>query len=285
MRRFNCIQAAEILSAYLEDPNRHRAEATAAISHVAACPDCRRNMDFLLQALAAEGEDQMTCDECEAFLPEYLLAEEDGEVQQDRWRPVALHLLVCPHCSSEHTALSAMGRMELDEQGAEPIHYPVPDLSFLRGARRKTAQPQADFWHLDDLGRLIIRLAAALLPPPTRLAPAYALREEGEASAPEAGGRRSLGRLSLGSPTLDDLQVDVTVLPSKDDPTLCVVVARVETPSRWPDVAGSEVTLVTEDAVSTVVTDESGEATFRRVALAALEGATLSVRVEGRGTD
>ena len=75
-----------------------------------------------------------------------------------------------------------MARMELDEQGAEPIHYPVPDLSFLRSARRKTAQPQADFWHLDDLGRLIIRLAAALLPPPTRLAPAYALREEGEAS-------------------------------------------------------------------------------------------------------
>ena len=79
--------------------------------------------------------------------------------------------------------------------------------------------------------------------------------------------------------------MDVTVLPSKDDPALCVIVARVETPSRWPDVAGSEVTLVTGDVVSTVVTDESGEATFRGVALAALESATLSVRVEGRGTD
>jgi uncharacterized protein YbaR (Trm112 family) len=285
MRRFNCIQAAEILSAYLEDPNWHRAEATAAISHVAACPDCRHNMDSLLQALAAEGEDQMNCDECETLLPEYLLAEEDGKSQQDRWRPLALHLLVCPHCSSEHTALSAMARMELEERGAEPARYPVPDLSFLSDARKKTAQSQADFWHLDELGRLIIRLATALLPPPARLAPVYAVREEEEISAPEAGGRRSLGRLSLGSPTLDDLEVDVTVLPSKDDPALCVIVARVEMPSRWPNVAGSEVTLEAGGIVSTVVTDESGEATFRGVALAALDSATLSVRVEGRGTD
>ena len=41
--------------------------------------------------------------------------------------------------------------------------------------------------------------------------------------------------------------------------------------------AGSEVTLRAGDIVSSVVTDESGEANFRKVALAALADATLTV--------
>ena len=268
MQKTNRDLADEIRSAYLTDTH------------------WRRNADLLIRSLlTTDEEDEMTCQECETVLPEYLLAEREGTSDLARWRSVVLHLTLCPHCANELKVTSELMALGLGERGGEPLHTPAPDLSFLRDERKKAAQPQADFWHFDKMGQLIIRLAAALLPPPTRLAPAYALRNEEEVSASEAGGRGSLGRLFIGSPTLDDLQVDVTVLPSKDDPALCTVVARVETPSRWPDMTGSEVTLVAGDFVKTVVTDEAGEATFGEVALTTVDSATLSVRVKRRGAD
>ncbi len=244
-----------------------------------------QNADLLIRSLSsADEEDAMTCEECETALPDYLLAERDGESNLIRWRSVARHLAQCPHCANALRETSELMALGLDEHGAEPQTIPEPNLSFLRFEQDKATQPKADFWHFDKLGQLIIRLGAALLSPPARLAPAYALRSEKEERGSGAGDQGPLGRLSLGSPTLDDLQVDVSVLPDRDDPSLCTVVARVETSSRWPNVAGTEVALVAGDVVLTAVTDESGEVTFRRIAIATLDSATLSVTALGLET-
>jgi hypothetical protein len=238
-----------------------------------------QNADLLIRSLSsADEEDSMTCEECETALPDYLLAERDEMSTLIRWRSVVRHLVQCPHCANALRETSELMALGLAEYGVSPLTIPAPNLSFLRYKQDKATQPQADFWYFDKLGQLIIRLGNALLSPPTRLAPAYALRSEKEEGGTGAGGQGPLGRLSLGSPTLDDLQVDVTVLPDKDDPDLCTVVARVETPSRWPDVARREVTLAAGDVVSTEVTDESGEASFRRIPIATLDNATLGVR-------
>lgn len=238
----------------------------------------RHNTDLLIRSLlTTDEEDELTCQECEALLPDYLLAVREGKSDHPHWRSIALHLALCPYCANELRETSRLAALGLGQEGIAPVRTPTPDLSFLHGPRKKATQPQTDFWHFDQMGQLIIRLAAALLPPPAQLAPAYVVRSEEIVRASEGDDRRSLGRLSIGSPALDDLQVDVTVLPDVNDPALCMVVARIERLSRWPEVAGSKVTLTTENVVLSEVTDQSGEATFRKVTLATLDSATLSV--------
>jgi hypothetical protein len=261
MQQTNRDLADEVRSIYLTDPHR------------------RANTDNLIRSwLNINEEDEMTCQECEVILPDYLLAEQEGTSNLIRWQSVTLHLALCPHCTNELRETSALMALGLAEGDIESLQTPTPDLSFLRGKQKKPAQPQANFWHIDRMGHLIIRLAAALLSPPAQLAPAHVLRTEERIRTSEAGDESALGRLSLGTPTFDDLQVDVTVLPDKNDPALCIVIARVETPSRWPNVAGSEVMLATRDEVFSAVTNESGEATFRKIALTTLDNATLTVK-------
>lgn len=261
MQQTNRDLADEVRSMYLTDPHR------------------RANTDNLIQSwLTIDEEDEMTCQECEAILPDYLLAEQEGTSNLIRWQSVTLHLALCPHCANELREISTLVALGLAEDNIESLHTPTPDLSFLHSKQKTPAPPQANFWHIDRMGHLIIRLAAAFLSPSPQLVPAYALRTEERIRTSESGDASALGRLSLGSPTLDDLQVDVTVLPDKNDPALCIVIARIETPSRWPNVAESEITLTSGDEVFSVVTNASGEATFHKITLATLDKATLSVK-------
>ena len=158
MQMAECRKAMEQLWAYLENPDLYRAEAETAIRHVSLCPHCGRKMEHFIRALTIDEEDRLTCQECQALLPDYLQAERDGQAGGARWRPVVLHLEVCPHCSEEYATLSELLELAHGERGEEPPDYPVPDLSFLRQEKGRRLQSTGIPWHLDELGRLIIEI-------------------------------------------------------------------------------------------------------------------------------
>jgi hypothetical protein len=255
MHMTNREQILKLLTAYAKDPGQ------------------RSSVGRFIQMLSTDQEDQLTCQECEELLPEYIQAEQDGTADQSHWAAVTFHLQTCPHCTNEYTEISALLTLGLSDQGPEPPYYPTPDLSFLHPSKSKTKQPQASFWHLDEVGRLIIQLVGVLWGPLPRLEAAYAVR--GGPTIEDRPNR--LGQISIGEPAVEDLQVDVTVLPAQDDPSLCKVVARVEVPSRFPNLAGTEVTLTAGARTITELTNESGEVTFRKVPLESLPDAVLRV--------
>jgi hypothetical protein len=155
--------AVEQLLAHLENPDLHRAEGDAVLSHMEKCPHCEDRMRLLVRALTSGEQDTLTCQACEDLLPEYLQAEDEGQAHEARWRPVAFHLETCPHCSTEYATLSELLELAYAERGEEPPRYPVPDLSFLRHERDKPVQPVSIPWRLDELGRVVIEFSADLL--------------------------------------------------------------------------------------------------------------------------
>jgi tetratricopeptide (TPR) repeat protein len=177
MHTIDCHAAIEQLLDYWENPDQHRAEADAAISHIKKCPHCESRMGHLIRALTTDEEDSLTCQECQDLLADYLQAEAEGWAHEERWRPVAFHLETCPHCSAAYASLSDLIALAYGERGEEPPRYPVPELSFLRQDR--PPQPVSIPRRLDELGRLIIEFFAefvrALQPPAYQRAYATAL--------------------------------------------------------------------------------------------------------------
>lgn len=259
METRECRAAIEQLLAYQENPDLQRAEVDAAISHMRECPYCESRMGHLVRALAMEEEDRLTCQECQDLLPGYLQAERAGQGSKDRWRPLALHLETCPHCSEAYATLSDLAALAFGERGEEPPHYPAADLSFLP---RQPAQPS---WHLDELGRLIIEFSADLLralqPPISR--PAYATtRVKSDQS------RKTLCQFSLKE-IVDDLEVKISAEETREDATHCTVIVEVNIPSRggWPHLADTEVTIKRgERDLETQFTDAFGKAVFKGIA-------------------
>jgi hypothetical protein len=212
-------------------------------------------MEHFYQAWATDEEDRLTCQECQDLLPDYVQAETEGQSDAPEWRPLALHLAMCPYCSDEHAALADLLALAWGEAGVEPPGYPAPDLSFLRAERQEGNK----HWRLDELGRLIIEFSAELLralQPPT-LQPAYAMTK---AQSP-----RTLCQFSLKT---QDLEVVIAAEEQRDDPAHCTVSVEVNIPSRggWPQLAGTEVILKHDELqLRTQRTDAFGKALFEGI--------------------
>lgn len=259
-----CRLIVERLSAYLRDPGLDHAALDAAISHMSECPYCAERIDHLIRALATDEIDQLTCQECQELLPEYLQAEIDGRAHEAKWRPVAFHLETCPHCSEMYAALVDLMGLAYGERGTEPPHYPVPELEFLRPKSAAPSQPPTVDWRLDNLGRLIIRFSAELVRAlrVTPLQPAYAA-----AGLKSDRPRRVLCQLSLKE-AVEDLEVTITAEEEREDPTCCTVIVEVNIPSRggWPNLAGTRVTLKRgAEELETQWTDAFGKAVFEGI--------------------
>src|SRR4051794_31153165 len=98
METIECRVALERLSTYLTNPKRARSDVDAALSHLRDCSDCRHRIGYLVRALKTDAIDQLDCRRCQERLPEYVTALEEGFHGGARWRNVALHLVLCPHC-------------------------------------------------------------------------------------------------------------------------------------------------------------------------------------------
>jgi predicted SprT family Zn-dependent metalloprotease len=264
MQTMDCRVAVERLLAYLENPDLHRAEADAALSHIGKCPHCENRMRHLVRALTSDEEDSLTCRECQNLLPDYVQAEAEGQAHEPRWRPVTFHLETCPHCSTEYAALSELLELAHGERGEEPLRYPVPDLAFLRRKKDRSPQPASIPWRLDEFGRLIIGFSADLLRAFQLPAyqPAYAM------TGLKSKSSRILCQLSLKE-AVEDVEVTITAEEMRADPTRCTVVVEVNIPSRggWPNLAGTEVMLKRDELeLDTQTTDAYGEAVFEGIA-------------------
>ena len=263
MQTSECRLAIERLLAYLEDPDLHRAEADAAIKHMSTCPYCRGRMDRFIRALATGEEDRLTCRECQDLLPGYLQAEMEGQADEERRHSVALHLATCPHCSTVYASLRDLAELAYGEKGGEPLHYPVPDLSFLRPEKAAPLPMPKIPWRLDEWGRLVIEFSSELLRALQAPAcqPAYAA-----AGLKSAGSRRVLYRFSLKE--VEDLEVTITAEEMRKDPARCTLIVEVDIPDRggWPNLAGTEVRLRRgEQELGTQWTDAFGQAVFEGV--------------------
>jgi hypothetical protein len=254
-----CRVAVEQLLAYLEDPKLYRANVDTAIRHMRECPHCESRIGHLARALNLDEVDQLTCQECQDLLPDYLQAETTGRVGEPRGRLVALHLETCPNCPEVYDTLSGLAALAFGEQGEEPPPYPAPDLSFLR-----PASPGIP-WHLNDLGHLIIEFSADLVRAfrPLTYQPAYAtIRHKSDQS------RKILCQLSLKG-AVEDLEVTIIAEETREDAAYCMVMVEADIPSRggWPHLADTEVTLKRGDKEpETQLTDAFGKAVFEGIA-------------------
>lgn len=225
----DCDQIIEQLHEHLRPGGGALLPLTALLEHLVVCPRCQSAARALVQALRLNVDDEFTCEEVEARLPEYTLADPAGV----EWAEVRVHLATCPHCAADYLELLAMEH--LAEEDVAPVARPTgrPQLDFLPH-RRQAARP---IWRFDELGRLIVAfsrevLTAMLAAAPTP--PALAVK-----SAPEL---RPGGRLTLGGAP-ENLEATVTINERADDPASCTLLVEVRIPSRggWPNLAGSEV--------------------------------------------
>ena len=246
----------------------------------------------ILAAVFDDAPPAEACQACQAGLAAFVEAELDGQAAAGLFPIVAKHLETCVTCRQEYIELKSLFTSERQGGFEQP---PVPaafDFGYLQigpfSEERSNLTPQDpaafDFdypqigpfseersnltpenpaarqpWRLDTLGRLVIQFSVDLLrslqPPALQLsylkgdAPAslnYALTDQ-----------------------IDDLNVRISVEPSRRDPQRTSVEVEVDIPSRggWPNLAGSTVTLRrgAEQLLEEQETDAFGKASFEDV--------------------
>jgi hypothetical protein len=284
-----CQTATERLVAHWSASTpRHTEELQAAIDHVHHCSRCEGRLGFLIRALSTDEEDPLTCTECEALLPDYVQAEQNGSGNEARWQPVAVHLASCPACTVARAELVSLLDLTFGEASQPPAPTPAPDLAFLRPALKEPAdldepaaqsKPAAPPWRLDDLGRMIVELTdellGALLPPARQ--PACAL------AGLKSAAPGTLFRLPIQAPDAG-LNVTIQAETARAAPDRCTLTVSVDIPSRggWPHLAGTEVTLCQAGREPDQEwTDAYGEALFENVPVAKLSGLVIEVLPDG----
>lgn len=221
------------------------------------------DFDYLMRALNAHAEDQLTCQECQNRLPDYIVAVQNDQTDAACWRPVLLHLTTCPHCAAVYADLIALMALAEGEEGIPPDHVPIPDLTFLNPVRDMASSAPKP-WHWNDLGHMVITFSADLIRMLHMSPPAPA----------GAGGmvKSNDPAVSLHPLTIadagDDLYVTILVEQTKHQTNQVMLVVTVEIPSRggWPNLRGSEVILHRgTHEPATQVTDAFGKTVFRGI--------------------
>jgi hypothetical protein len=241
---------------------RDTEEIQTAIEHIRHCPQCRGRLGHLIRVLSTDVEDRLTCEECEALLPEYILAKQNGADEEARWQPVTEHLASCPHCALAYAEWTALSEGAYGTPGQRPTPAPAPDLSFLPTVRSEPA-------------RLIVELTdqllGTLLPPAHQ--PAHALARL-KSAAPG-----TLFELPIQVPDAD-LNVTIQAEGEHAAPGRCTLCVRVDIPSRggWPHLAGTEVTLKQDGHEPSLAwTDAYGKAVFESVPIENLAGLVIDI--------
>jgi hypothetical protein len=268
MGTIECQLAIDRLSAYIADPALDRTEIETALSHVRGCPNCTRNIGYLVRALETEATDRLRCADCQERMVEYYHAVRAGQAGIKRWRAVALHLALCPHCALAYADLGDLVELAEGQGDVAPQTYPAPNLSFLR----------PPIWRWDTLGRLVIAFSKEVLHNLQMPAgPTFALKGE----QPETLDLRPFTLIG----EVPDRDIRIEVEQVRGDPARCTITVQVRIPSLggWPKLRGTHVTLKHGDIeIDNQTTDAHGNAVFMRVAVDDL--AQLEFAIE-RGAD
>jgi hypothetical protein len=171
------------------------------------------------------------------------------------------HLTRCPHCRDELERLTE----SLDEDVPASIKGSgwVKTTLGIEWRRVREAGREA--------GKVIIRLLTEPLPPQPQLAP-MAVRGRTEAEPGDV-----VRRIALGPDQVEDLDLEAAIRRSSDDPQLCTLTVRAAIPSRWPDLAGTQVQATAGDWGAEGVTDEEGEVTFAGLSVNSVDMLVIEV--------
>lgn len=204
--------------------------------------DVERQSLRILYELYTDGV--MTPVDCTPFDDEtvaaYIDIELSGGAAAAAYPAFKAHLESCAACSQEYAELKTL--LQLEQDGAlEALPFaPVFDFSFL--GREAQAQPTQESteraWHLDAMGRLVIRFTEALLQ--TLRPPSQPLGYAPQRSA----STDTLYSFALEQ-TVEDLNVVIAVREAQRASPFCTIVVEVEIPSRggWPNLAATTIVL------------------------------------------
>jgi hypothetical protein len=279
---------SEQLLTYLAAPAQH----PAVEAHLATCAVCRGKLTRLAGAVLASPADRLTCDQCQARLPEYVQAQVEGRAPAALFPEVAGHLARCPRCRRLQRELLAIGELTLAGDLPRPAAHRPADLSFLRRpaapARFGEIVRRGAFWVQDRAQGLFLDLSAFLqaLGPRPALAPAFAPVPAVRPRPVETWRDWSRGyesedvvyQITLGQEELEDLTVEVVVYRRPERPEVARVVIQVAVPSRLlAGFAGSQVQMKTDATTRIARTDDDGLTVFEDVPLADLHAATFTI--------
>lgn len=268
----DCEMSTRQLLTYLEAPTQH--PATGA--HLEICPLCRRRLVRLSQAVLSQQTDRLTCDQCQARLPDYVQAQIEGRDPARLSPEVRDHLALCPHCQRLYRDLLEIDDLILTGGLPEPTTYSPPDLSFLKRLRVPERfgeiTRRGAYWAQSRARALVVDMGTFFQALGRQPAPALAVRGE------EYEPGEMLYQIALGPENLDDLDVEVTVYRRPEKPEVTRVMVHVRVPSRLlAGFAGSQVQMKTGETTQAARTDDDGLAVFEDVPLADLEEVTFTI--------
>jgi hypothetical protein len=173
---------------------------------------------------------------------------------------VRAHLDRCPHCRAELSRLLTFLAPEASAPQSEPSWAQATGFEWQR---------------VRETGQVLIRLLGEALSPPQALQPAF-VAIKGQAHGLEEQDD-VVCRITLDPDETGDLDIEAIVRRDQDDPELGILVARVQSPSRWPELAGTLVQAGAGDWQAEGTTDDDGMVTLTGLPLGLLD--VLSIQV------
>jgi hypothetical protein len=197
----------------------------------------------------------------------YIDAELSGRDAATIYPAVKIHLESCAACQKEYAELKRLLQFEHSQTLHAPPVLATFDFSYLvRETGETPATKPKDVaehvWHLDEIGRLIIRFSDRLLQ--TLQAKPQSLTYAMERSDEEAD---LLYQFTLQQ-VIEDRNIAITVSQMRDTSHFCTVIVEVDIPSRggWPNLTETVVVLKRGiTALQTQMTDAFGKTAFRDI--------------------
>lgn len=269
MQTEECRQYLNIWLHHLEKSTGDAESVPAALRHVTTCASCRDHLRRLAQAVAGSVEDQLTCDECQAQLPEFVHAQTTGAVDE-QFDAVRGHLALCPHCADAYDQISELVRASRADAVPVADSYPEFDLSTatatsLTGDVVQDALDRGRQWVRDAAGALYVLFGPGLQTRPT---PAWATKSAQPGTL--------LYQVTLGAEETAGWEVEVLVF-AEDDETCNIEVALYRPGANDTDLVQIPIALRYGDVVRTRTTDAGGVAEFDRVPTTSLEDVVIRV--------
>jgi hypothetical protein len=267
----NCGMSTRKLLAYLEAPAQH----PEIEAHLKTCPSCKKKLARLSQVALSQQADRLTCNQCQARLPDYMQAQVEGQ-DLAKFFEVRDHLSLCPHCQRYYQELLKIDHLILSGDLPQPASYAPPDLSFLKRPsvpeRLGEIIRRGAYWVQGQTRTLVVDMGTFLQVLNRQPVPALATRGEDHEPA------KTLYQIVLGAENLDDLDVEVTVYRQPDGSGVARVVVHVSVPSRLLNgFAGNQVQMKARGTTRATLTDEDGRAIFENVPLDELKEATFEI--------
>ncbi len=172
---------------------------------------------------------------------------------------VRAHLDRCSHCGSELSRLLTFLATEASAHVSESNWSQAPGFEWQR---------------VRETGQMVIRLLGQVLSPPQMLRPA-AIAVKGQARGLEEDD--VVYRITLDPDDTGDLDIEASIRRDQDDPELGILVARVQSPSRWPELAGTLVWAAAGDWQAEGLSNDEGMVTLTGLPIALLD--VLSIKV------